>query len=320
MQDTDQAAMLNEEFLLFRETFINELLSIATFKEKRGEHFIRPLVIVKDREKFEELNAKVNQWERYVEEIVELDPIRYNTRSVKFKLPAVLRDMSSVSIYINEAVSVRDVSKEQLISNYETAIASLKVGEQTEDSKRTCRIYRNEMNAIKRDDETMYKARNSNHTDVVVHFLPTLENGEKAPSNNFIKHRVSMAGMIVFDEIGNMECNLPKDGASRKSLIDTYITPIKYSIPSRGKIYRSSDNKRALTEMADKERVIRKRKDADKYNAKRREKRRLARVEKAAAIKAEKAAIKAEKAAERKKAAAAKKAATAAKKAAAAAK
>lgn len=183
------------QFLEFKEDFLNDAFKNAAFFEQRGEEKLRPLVKIHTEKELIEFNKSYAYWSNTVDELVKSEPQRFKENSAYFApLPKLLMYPEQAFLRKNTAVSSRKVTKKELISRLERRLA-IEISKSGSPVSLKLDSMREEIARFETDPCQNYRVRGHGYTDYIL--IYRLQN-EKESS----KVRLSRNGVFLYDPDG----------------------------------------------------------------------------------------------------------------------
>lgn len=223
------------EFCELREKILSDIKKIAVFSEKRGADTVRPIGIIKRRNKYFEFEKNLAKWREMVAQLNAINPVRYPEKAEKFALiPRVYNNVESFTPSIAPATLSRKYEKENIISRMEQYLENLRNNSKhTGDWSLTHRVER-ELEVMLSDKEKYYRLRNTCSTEMVCVLYYTDKVVEKI--------KVPFSGILLFNDQKQIILNDVKKPAPREDSLEYLgVTPLACSLSLVGNLYRESE-------------------------------------------------------------------------------
>lgn len=224
------------EFEAFRAEFIEKWCKRASFKEKRKDGDIRPVVLLKTNKDVSEFNLDLQNDKRLLA-ILATEPEKFSPKASKFKpILDPLPNVTKVSISQPPATNSRKKTKAEILKSLGRLVDRLEhtvLTSGTQHSIDALEIASKEYSAIKDHPEEIYRVRTYGYTDTAVYIV---QNGATQD-----KLRIPITGLFIVDL--KAQCVVvAQEQSDPKDAIKSYpVSPVSCSAILKGILYRQGD-------------------------------------------------------------------------------
>ncbi|UTM60454.1 hypothetical protein L4174_024020 (plasmid) [Photobacterium sp. CCB-ST2H9] len=196
----------------------------------------RPIVVIDDNRKTRTVERMLKEWHEIRDTLHEMSPERFPLNSGIFNPePLILKDVISVSIYLNGATRSQQKKASNLIQRVNVALSRYKAKPEKAVYKEQIQALEQDLALLESDPEATYRLRADGYTEVVaiVKFKDSMEE----------KFKVSEAGLFLVSPLNHRDpifVRTPPEQsnkAGRRSIYDS-IPEVKISLPLAGKLYK----------------------------------------------------------------------------------
>jgi hypothetical protein len=224
------------EFEAFRAEFIKKWCGRASFKEKRKDGDIRPLVLLRTKELVNELQADIAT-DKYLLSILATEPERFSPKATKFKpILESFVGVTKVSISQPPATNSRTKTKAEVLRSLGRLVDRLEhtvLTTGTQYSVDALAIAAKEYQAIKDDPELTYRVRTYGYTDTAVYLAQY--------GSTLDKMRIPLTGVFIVDLNSNCIVSAQEKKDAKDAIKHYPVSPINCSATLKGMLYRQSD-------------------------------------------------------------------------------
>jgi hypothetical protein len=235
-QKSNNVAVAYYEFEAFRAEFIKKWCERASFKEKRKDGDIRPVVLLKTNKDVSEFNLDLQNDKRLLA-ILATDPDRFSPKASKFKpILDPIPNITKVSISQPPATNSRKKTKAEILKSLGRLVDRLEhtvLTSGTQHSIDALDTITKEYDAIKDHPEETYRVRTYGYTDTAVYMT---QNG--LPMD---KARIPITGMFIIDLRSQCVVSTQEQADPKDSIKYYPVTPVPCSAILKGILYRQSD-------------------------------------------------------------------------------